>query len=125
MKTTDNKLDTIGKINPFKVPEGYFEWVQETILSQLPEREIREPQVISLWEKIKPWAYMAAMFTGIMLMVNIFVDRQQATGILSEDVKDIPVAEIDAFNSYYEERIAYASYQDALYEDDVTELPNN
>ena len=123
MKATDNKLDKIGKVNPFKVPAGYFESFSDKVIAQLPEKEVKEPQVISLWERMKPWVYMAAMFTGIMLMVNMFVGNQQTFGILSEDVKSISIAEIDEFNSYYEDRMAYAFYQQALYADeDITDL---
>ena len=125
MKTTDSKLNVIGKTNPFKVPEGYFESVQEQILSQLSEKEVRKPQVVSLWEQVKPWVYMAAMFTGIMLMVDIFVDRQKTSGILSKDVSNISISEIDDFNSYYEEKMAYASYLEVLYEDEVVNIPSN
>ena len=125
MKTTDNKLGIIGKTNPFKAPEGYFELVQEQILSQLPEKESRKPQVVSLWERMKPWVYMAAMFTGIMLMVNIFVDRRETNGIFSKDVNSISISEIDDLNSYYEEKMADASYQDVLYEDEIVNLPSN
>ena len=123
MKTTENNLDKIGKVNPFKVPTGYFENFSDKMIAQLPEKEAKEPQVVSFWERMKPWVYMAAMFTGIMLMVNIFVDNRQSPGILSEDVKSISIDEIDEFNSYYEDRMAYSFYQQTLYaEEDITDL---
>ena len=126
MKTTGNKLDKIGKVNPFKVPVGYFESFSSNVMSQLPEKENQRsaiankgPQVISLWERVRPWVYVAAMFVGIMLMVNIFVQKPGHTKIFSEDVDNISISEIDDFNSYYQERIAYSSYQEALYDDDI------
>ena len=125
MKTTGNKLDKIGEVNPFKVPAGYFESFSENIMSQLPEKENKEPQVISLWERVRPWIYMAAMFTGIMLMVNIFIQKPETTQIFSKDVNDISISEIDDFNSYYQERLAYSSYQQALYAEEEPDFFNN
>ena len=121
MKTTNSKLDNIGKINPFKVPEHYFERFCDNMMSQLPEKEIKEPQVVGMWERMKPWVYMAAMFVGIMLMVNIFVNKSESAGIFSKNVENISISEIDDFNSYYQERIAYSSYQQALYTEEDTE----
>lgn len=111
MKTTGNKLNNIGKENPFKVPERYFENFSENLMSQLPEKESKEPQVISLWERVRPWMYMAAMFAGIVLMVNIFVSQPEPVRIFSEDVDKISIDEIDEIDSYYQDKIAYASYQ--------------
>jgi len=119
MKTTGNNLENIGKVNPFKVPTGYFENFSSSVMSQLPEKEQKEPQVISLWERAKPWFYMAAMFTGIALMVNIFIHRPESTKIFSEDVNNISIDEIDEFNSYYQERMSYASYLETLYDDEI------
>jgi len=125
MKTTNSPLNRIGKVNPFKTPEGYFEAVQEQILLRLPEKEIRKPQVVGLWERVKPWVYMAAMFTGVMLMVNILVDGHKTSKILSENVNNIAIDEIDDFNSYFEEKMAYAAYQEFLYGDEIVNFTNN
>ena len=123
--TTDNKLNKIGKVNPFKVPVGYFENFSDSIMSQLPEKENKKSLVVSLWERMKPWVYMAAMFVGIMLMVNIFVHKPNPVKIFSENVDNISIAVIDDFYSYYEEKMAYASYQEALYEDEIVSFSSN
>jgi len=34
-------------------------------------------QEITLWQRVKPWIYMAAMFCGIMLSVRVFVGEPQ------------------------------------------------
>ena len=125
MKIADNKLNNIGKANPFKTPAGYFESFPDSVMSLLPEKENKEPQVVSLWERVKPWVYMAAMFTGIMLMVNIFVHKSESIGVFSENVDNISISVIDEFNSYYEEKMAYASYLEVLYEDEIVNLPSN
>ncbi len=117
MKITANKLNNIGKANPFRVPAGYFENFSENLMSQLPEKENKESQVISLWERVRPWMYMAAMFAGIVLMVNIFVSHPEPVGIFSEDVNEISIDEIDEFDFYYQDKIAYASYQQVFQEE--------
>lgn len=115
MKTVENRLEKIGKTNPFNVPEGYFECFSENIMSQLPEKENKNPQIVSLWGRVRLWSYVAAMFAGVMLMVSIFVRNSEPTNIFSEDVDNISISEIDDFNYYYQERLAYSSYQQELF----------
>ena len=74
MGKEDKLLREIGTKNPFQVPDRYFEHFTQEIMEKLPEKEALLPlQELSLWQRIKPWIYMAAMFCGIMLSVRIFV----------------------------------------------------
>ncbi|MDO4164148.1 MAG: hypothetical protein Q4D56_07140 [Bacteroides sp.] len=73
MKEEDNILRKVGTENPFRVPEGYFENLTSDVMSRLPEKESsafrqKEP---TLWDKVKPWMYMAAMFVGAALIIRI------------------------------------------------------
>lgn len=67
-------LRKAGTGNPFRVPEHYFEDFAQELMDKLPEKEpmpsMPEP---TLWQRVKPWVYMTAMFCGIMLSVRIFV----------------------------------------------------
>ena len=78
MGKEDNILRKVGTGNPFRVPEHYFDNFTEELMGKLPEKEplpfSAEP---TLWERVKPWIYMAAMFCGIMLSVRIFVGEPQ------------------------------------------------
>lgn len=78
MGKEDNILRKVGTQNPFRVPENYFEDFTQELMSKLPEKEpllqIPEP---TLWQRVKPWVYMAAMFCGIMLSVRVFVGEPQ------------------------------------------------
>ena len=78
MGKEDNILRKVGTGNPFRVPEHYFDNFTEELMGKLPEKEplpfSTEP---TLWERVKPWVYMAAMFCGIMLSVRIFVSEPQ------------------------------------------------
>lgn len=73
MKEEKELFQKIGKENPFKVPEGYFENLTQQVMERLPEKEPQPTQEISMWERVKPWVYMAAMFVGLMFTVQVFV----------------------------------------------------
>ena len=78
MREEDQLLKKVGTQNPFKVPEHYFEDFSEELMNKLPEKEILPvSQEITLWQRVKPWLYMTAMFCGIMLSVRIFVGEPQ------------------------------------------------
>ena len=68
----------IGKKNPFTVPENYFENFTQELMDKLPAKEaVLQTEAPTLWQRVKPWLYMAAMFCGIMLSVRIFVGNPQ------------------------------------------------
>jgi hypothetical protein len=119
MDTKNSKLNEIGKTNPFKVPEGYFERFSEGLMSQLPEHTVEEPKVFSLWERIRPWTYMAAMFVGIMLMFRIFGGSQEKKSIAQNEEKSgieiIMEPDLEDFYTYYEEQAAVNAYRETLY----------
>ena len=74
MGKEENILRKVGTKNPFRVPEHYFENFTQELMSKLPEQESMQPVLeLTLWQRVKPWVYMAAMFCGIMLSVRIFV----------------------------------------------------
>lgn len=56
------------------VPEGYFETFAAKMMEQIPADEPRVVEMPrrTLWQKVRPYAYMAAMFAGIWLMMNMF-----------------------------------------------------
>jgi hypothetical protein len=110
------QLEEIEKVDPFKVPEGYFEGLTDDIMSHLSERVKKEPIKINLWTRVKPWMYMAAMFVGISLMVNRF------TGISQSKVKSYASSgfnlnsstDIEDFYHYYEDELAKIVYDDTV-----------
>ncbi len=63
------------------VPEGYFADFNRRMAASLPERpELEHPAAASpleraqrsLWQRVRPYVYMAAMFAGIWLMLQMF-----------------------------------------------------
>ena len=55
------------------VPDGYFRGFAERMASELPDKQ---PAVVemprSLWQKTRPYIYLAAMFAGIWCMLQMF-----------------------------------------------------
>lgn len=58
------------------VPEGYFQSFLADMESRLPSRPELEQTApatsTSFWGRVRPYAYMAAMFAGIWLMLQLF-----------------------------------------------------
>lgn len=82
MKKEESKiLDKLGKNSGFKVPENYFNDFNTKLLESLPEVKITEEVKPSMWVRVRPFIYMAAMFAGVWLMMNIFsIGKSSATG---------------------------------------------
>lgn len=102
MKEDKNIKEKFGKENPFKVPENYFKTLVPEIMDKLPEKEKPEVVEISMWERVKPWVYMVAMFCGLMFSLRvivgdnykesasetIFVSNTASTHKTTDDVQD-------------------------------------
>lgn len=93
--------------NPFQVPEGYFERFTEELMQQLPEEAPQETVKISMWQRVKPWLYMAAMFAGIIFSARMFfpatsVDEsiQMDMSFLSDNEMFITEEAIDSLVEY-------------------------
>ena len=95
MSPEDKILQKIGKKNPFTVPENYFEDFTQELMGKLPAKEaVLQTEEPTLWQRVKPWLYMAAMFCGIMLSVRIFVGAPQ-----KEDFPLITLAEAESIEA--------------------------
>ena len=76
MEKENNKLDELMSRQPFRVPDGYFEGFTEDIMSRIPEKPVSESEKISLYTRIKPLLYLAAMFAGAIILLNIISDKK-------------------------------------------------
>ncbi|MGM9804538.1 MAG: hypothetical protein ACI308_10230 [Muribaculaceae bacterium] len=98
MKEESDILSKLGKDSGMKVPNNYFADFQAKMMESLPE-PVLTPQVKpSLWVKVRPYIYMAAMFAGVWCMMRVFNDmsgagstKQQVQAIVNglEDEKNI------------------------------------
>lgn len=73
MRQEDKLKEKVGSRVPYTVPEGYFKSFKDRMVSSLPEYpEKPRPKDISLWHRVRPYIYLAAMFAGIWCMMQIF-----------------------------------------------------
>lgn len=93
MREENKLLREIGTGNPFRVPDQYFENFSKELMNNLPEKKILYADLeVTLWQRVKPWLYMAAMFVGIMLSVKIFVGnptKEEFPSISSMDAESL------------------------------------
>lgn len=57
--------------NHFTVPKGYFESLQQQVLSKVREEEAIENEKRPLLDVLRPYLYLAAMFVGLALIINV------------------------------------------------------
>jgi len=77
----------------YSVPEGYFDSLEERIMAKIPEEtpeEVAEAPRISLWTRLRPIAYLAAMFVAMNLIFRAFApktaeDKSVATAVAGYD----------------------------------------
>lgn len=72
-----NQPEILSKINHrdgMTVPDGYFADFNRRMAQALPDRpELRETHVPrTFWQRVRPYAYMAAMFAGVWCMLKMF-----------------------------------------------------
>lgn len=74
MKQEDSTiLNKYGKDAGFKVPENYFADFNQRMTEMLPDVEITPVNVKpTMWQRIKPLVYLAAMFAGLWCMMTVF-----------------------------------------------------
>lgn len=109
------QLKEITKVDPFKTPEGYFESFTADLMSRLPERKSTPVKVISLWDHAKPWAYMAAMFIGLSLLIRVFTGSgNDITKTYAEGLNLSSSTDIEDFYHYYEDNLAKILYEDTM-----------
>lgn len=111
MKTTQDILEKVNHRDGLTVPDGFFARFNEQMAASLPEQpwekesDSQPAQQRSIWAKIRPYVYMAAMFAGVWLMMQMFDTMKPSTRpdlsfdhnpVISEAVTD------DTFvNDYY------------------------
>ena len=120
MRQEDKLKEIVGTKLPYTVPEGYFKSFKESLMESLPAYPEKPAKVkLSLWQKVKPYVYLAAMFAGVWCMMHIFHHFGSTKGVASEDMPAaIASYEPDSFDYYIE-----SSYgEDIELEDEVMSL---
>ena len=66
-------LNKYGKDSGFKVPENYFVDFNKRMSQMLPDVEITPVDIKpTMWQRVKPLIYLAAMFAGVWCMMSVF-----------------------------------------------------
>lgn len=73
-KNKQDILSRIGREPGFKVPDNFFEEFTSKMEKELSNHEIIPEVKPSVWNRIRPYIYMTAMFAGIWCMMWIFND---------------------------------------------------
>ena len=128
MKQEDSTiLNKYGKNPGFKVPDNYFDDFNKHMAAMLPDVEITPTDVKpSMWERVKPYAYLAAMFAGVWCMMSVFSHFTAGTDMnsvravaekLHEDKSNVEdfimsgsVSDYDILN--YEDSVAMSNEED-------------
>lgn len=120
MKKEESKiLDKLGKNPGFKVPENYFNDFNAKLLESLPEVKITKEVKPTMWVRVRPFIYMAAMFAGVWLMMNIFSIGKSSA---SSEQRAAQISAGVAVEKNADELINYGSVSDydiMTYEDSV------
>lgn len=115
IEPTGGILDKAGHRSGMTVPEGYFADFASRMEARLPEREWEKPGAgkiapRSVWQRIRPYVYLAAMFAGIWCMMNMFgLTRPGVSTDLSIESRPA-LAQALADPSFAEEYIYEADY---------------
>ena len=71
---------TSARHSGFRVPDGYFESLTPQVMDRLPEAETETAQASAevitlaeptLWQRVRPWLYLAAMFVGAAFIIRL------------------------------------------------------
>lgn len=84
MKEELDILSKLGKDSGFKVPENYFADFNKKMMESLPEPALTPQVKPSLWVRVRPYVYMAAMFAGIWCMMHVFNDMSGVSSTKSQ-----------------------------------------
>lgn len=118
MKTLNLNKGYASK-EPFKVPEGYFDTLTARVMAQLPADNGKQPMPkapkSTLYAKLKPYIYMAAMFAGLYFGVFVFKYQRKLAeqkALVANTQQSAPKAEeeslaTDAMNDYIDDACDY------------------
>lgn len=118
MRQEDKLKEKVGAKLPYKVPEGYFKSFKQGLMASLPEYPEKPKQKeMSVWQRIRPYVYLAAMFAGIWCMMQMFHHVSTSTRQTADEYA-IASYEPDSFDTYIDD----SEGEDLEIQDEVTNL---
>lgn len=135
MKEENDILKKIDHRDGMTVPEGYFAEFAQRMASSLPPTEFEESagdsrRVMprSLWQRVRPYVYMAAMFAGVWCMMKMFSSITANTDSLTPSATLAEALDNDVFfNDYVIGDVDDCDLMDQMIDDgvDLTEFPSS
>lgn len=123
MKEKQDILSRIDRRSGMTVPEHYFADFSAEMMSRLPEKELVPTGKVphpSIWQRVRPYTYLAAMFCGVWLMMWIFNDISGR--VAPSAMEDNPIlANALSSDQFYETYLADEVDQYGLLEDMYSE----
>lgn len=93
--------EKVGKRNPFRVPEGYFEGLTDEVMRALPERK---PRAKTVW--MRPVFYAAASVCALFVCAAVWLSWPQASAPSQGPVAEVlPQQEPD--DTFFDEAADY------------------
>lgn len=105
MKFEDTLRERIGSETGFVLPEGSLEEVYRKVSAELPERKLLTKPKVTMWQKVRPYLYLAAMFAGIWCMMKMFhtmssseISLDNPPQFVAEAIMELPGEEEDIYS---------------------------
>ncbi|OAV73328.1 hypothetical protein Barb6_00335 [Bacteroidales bacterium Barb6] len=104
---------------PFTVPKGYMESLTSRIMDSLPEKPRQTETPVRPIDRIRPWLYLAAVFTGLLLFFRVIADMTGTDNTPSPTdslLVSLPEAQDTAlYEDAYSEEEEYLDYLETEY----------
>lgn len=116
-------LSKIDHQSGMTVPDNFFEDFNKRMIEALPEQswENSSPRIMprSLWSRVRPYVYMAAMFLGIWCMMKTFdLMRGDVPVSVEKNTQLMSAINNDAFfNDYCSPAVSESDIYDDLYDE--------
>ena len=115
----DNLDEKYTSKNPFTVPDGYFDALEDRVMSRVKENET--PKQTSLLLTLKPYLGLAALFAFAMVVVQLvlpgavdenrmLIKKGEQPEVIASQTEDENIFDAD-FNPSREEIIEYLSQE--------------
>lgn len=128
MKEDNDILSAIARNDGLKAPEGYFEDFARRMADSLPERPELAQMATgvpprSMWERLRPYVYMAAMFAGVWCMLKMFTGitgTQHLTPMESNPIMAEALSSDFFMNNYVLDDISDRDIMDEMMRDGIS-----
>lgn len=140
-------LEKVNHKDGMTVPDGYFADFAAKMAASLPEQDWEKPQPKvmprSMWQRVRPYIYMAAMFMGVWCMMKMFdLMRSDSYGLsiegnpvmtaaLSNDhfineyfINEGEISDYQLMEDLYETGFDIDTYEEELMDDSLYENPD-